>query len=75
MYDHAPINAIIISKITTINFDFLFLTGFSNKKYVKTLKTTVIPIIKGMFANIDVLPSGKRYLENTNKGQCHKYIG
>ena len=74
-YDQEPTKIISKSKTKTNILDFVFLMGFSTKKYVKMLKTVVSKIINGVFANIDVLPSGKRYLENTNKGQCHKYIG
>jgi len=63
------------SKTKTNIFDFVFLIGFSTKKYVRMLKTIVSKIINGVFANIEVLPRGNRYLEKTNNGQCHKYIG
>ncbi len=36
----------------------------------KLIKTTT-----SIWENIDQLPQGNNNLENTNKGQCHKYQG
>ena len=53
-----PISRIVLRSPKTINLDFLYLRGFSMKKYVATLSKKVINKMKGVVAKRDLLPTG-----------------